>query len=217
METEARERRREVVEEPPQVLPLCFVLRRTVRHRRSFPCLECEPVEYLMNETPAQGNVPTGPTARPVGSSLRARMRLYALAGFIVVGGWLYFTIQSVYGLYDSTVQIARFTELRERVSDATAGLQEADASLDRYTRDGEGFDLSQHYSARTTIKTSLGAISNHPLTEGMLGAYRRADAAETVYEQAADRAIASRGDKAPGESLAVRDNRASPASARLA
>jgi len=170
-----------------------------------------------MNETPAQGNVPTGPTARPVGSSLRARMRLYALAGFIVVGGWLYFTIQSVYGLYDSTVQIARFTELRERVSDATAGLQEADASLDRYTRDGEGFDLSQHYSARTTIKTSLGAISNHPLTEGMLGAYRRADAAETVYEQAADRAIASRGDKAPGESLAVRDNRASPASARLA
>jgi len=72
-----------------------------------------------MNETPAQGNVPTGPTARPVGSSLRARMRLYALAGFIVVGGWLYFTIQSVYGLYDSTVQIARFTELRERVSEA--------------------------------------------------------------------------------------------------
>jgi signal transduction histidine kinase/DNA-binding response OmpR family regulator len=170
-----------------------------------------------MNETPAQGNVTTGPQTRPVGSSLRARMRLYAMAGFIVVGGWLYFTIQAVYGLYDATVQIARFTELRERVSDASAGLQEATDSLDRYTRDGEGFDLSQHYSARTTIKTSLAAISNHPLTEGMLGVYRRADAAEKVYEQAADGAITSRGDKPPGESLAVRDNRAAPASARLA
>src|SRR5678815_1741051 len=105
-----------------------------------------------MNESLAQGNVSTGPASRPVGTSLRARMRLYAFAGVLVVGGWLYFTIQAVIGLYDVTIQIARYTELRERVADATAGLQEASDSLDRYTRDGEGFDLSQHYSSLSLI-----------------------------------------------------------------
>ena len=143
-------------------------------------------------------------------------MRLYALGGIILVGGWLYFTVQAVLGLYDTTIQIARYTELRERVTEATAALQEASDSLDRFTRDGEGFDLSQHHSARTTVKTSLRAIQNHPLTESMLGAYRRADAADSVYEQAAEGAIAARNGKAPGESLAVRDNRAAPAAARL-
>ena len=169
-----------------------------------------------MNELPAQDRTGTGPQPRSVVSSLRTRMRLYAVAGFLVVGGWLYFTVQTVFGLYDSTVQIARFTELRERVADATAGLQEASDSLDRYTRDGEGFDLSQHYSGRTTLMTSIGAIQNHPLTEGTKGALRRALAASTVYQQAADRAIATRKGRQPGESVAVRDNRAAPAAAQL-
>jgi signal transduction histidine kinase/DNA-binding response OmpR family regulator len=168
-----------------------------------------------MNATRAQEAV-SAPTPRPVGTSLRARMRLYALGGIVVVGGWLYFTVQAVVGLYETTVEIARYTELRARVSDAAAALQEANDSLERYTRDGEGFDLSQHYSGRTTIKASLRAIQDHPLTEGMLGAYRRADGADSVYEQAADSAIAARAGKAPGESLAVRDNRAAPAEARL-
>src|SRR4051794_4324312 len=77
--------------------------------------------KYLMNKAPAQENLSPPSGSRPVGSSLRARMRLYALAGFVVVGAWLYFTLQAVFGLYDTTVQIARFTELRERVSDASA------------------------------------------------------------------------------------------------
>src|SRR5690242_3538622 len=170
-----------------------------------------------MNPSPLQESSAQAAASRPVGSSLRARMRLYAIAGFVVVGAWLYYTVQAVFGLYDATVQISRFTELRERVSEASAGLQQASESLDRYTRDGEGFDLSQHYTGRTAMKTALGAIENHPLTESIRGTFRRAAAAESVFEQAAEHAIAARAGRAPGEALAVRDNRAGPAAARLA
>ena len=170
-----------------------------------------------MNEPPAQDRTPTGPQPRSVGSSLRTRMRLYAIAGFVVVGGWLYFTVQTVFSLYDSTVQIARFTELRERVADATAGLQEASDSLDRYTRDGEGFDLSQHYSGRTTLKTSIGAIQNHPADGGNEGRPppRGRRVRPCTSRRRTTRSRTRKG-RQPGESLAVRDNRAAPAAAQL-
>ncbi len=84
--------------------------------------------------------------ASPKSSSLRTRMRLYALLGLLVVGGWLYYTINQVLSLYDATVQISRYTNLRERTTDAMAGLTEAAESLDRYVRNGEGYDLSRHY-----------------------------------------------------------------------
>lgn len=158
---------------------------------------------------PASG--PAGPR-RPARNSLKTRIRLYAALGVVVVGGWLYYTINAVTGLYDATVQIARYTELRERVTDAIGSLREASDSLDRYSREGQGYDLSQHYSSRTELKTSLGAIRRQSLTEGTSGKLRRAEAAENVYASAAEQAIGARAGRPPGESLAVRDNRAVPA-----
>jgi hypothetical protein len=106
-------------------------------------------------DTPAH-SAPEGGVSR---SSLRTRLRLYAILGLAVVGAWLYYTINTVLSLYDSTVRIARFTDLRERVTDALGGLQEATDGLDRYTREGQGFDLSQHHLGRTAVKSSLAAI----------------------------------------------------------
>lgn len=149
-------------------------------------------------------------------SSLRARLTLYAILGLALVGVWLYYTINTVLSLYDSTVGIARYTDLRERVTDALGGLQEATDSLDRYTREGQGYDLSQHYLGRTTVQSSLGAIRRQNLTEAMQGAVRRAEAADEVWGAASDRAIAARGKGQPGETFAVRDNRAAPAASKL-
>ena len=143
-------------------------------------------------------------------------MRLYGAAGLLVVGAWLYYTIHAVLGLYDSTVGIARYTELRDRSNNAMSALSEATGSLDRYTRVGEGYDLSQHYDARTELKTSLGSIQRHPLTESTREAFRRADAAAEVYGTAADKAIGLRSGRLPGDVLAVRDNEAAPAAASL-
>lgn len=154
---------------------------------------------------------PAGPR-RPARNSLKTRIRIYAALGVLVVGGWLYYTINAVTGLYDATVQIARYTELRERVTDAIGSLREASDSLDRYSREGQGYDLSQHYASRTELKTSLGAIRRQSLTEGTSGKLRRAEAAENVYASAAEQAIGARAGRPPGESLAVRDNRAVPA-----
>ncbi len=158
---------------------------------------------------PASG--PAG-SRRPARNSLKARIRIYAALGVVVVGAWLYYTINAVTGLYDATVQIARYTDLRERVTDAIGSLREASDSLDRYSREGQGYDLSQHYASRTELKTSLGAIRRQSLTEGTSGKLRRAEAAENVYASAAERAIGARAARPPGESLAVRDNRAVPA-----
>src|ERR1700730_3380071 len=102
-------------------------------------------------------------------SPLRARLRIYAIVGLAIVGAWLYYTINTVLSLYDSTLQIARYTNLRERVTDALGGLQEASDGLDRFSREGQGYDLSQHYSGRMAVQTSLGAIRRQPLTEAML------------------------------------------------
>jgi len=153
-----------------------------------------------------------GPARRPARNSLKARIRIYAALGLVVVGAWLYYTVNTVLGLYDATVQIARYTELRERVTDAIGSLRESSDSLDRYSREGLGYDLSQHYASRTELKTSLGAIRRQSLTEGSSGKLRRAEAAENVYASAAEQAIGARAARPPGESLAVRDNRALPA-----
>ncbi len=153
-----------------------------------------------------------GPTRRPTRNSLKARIRIYAAAGLLIIGAWLYYTVNAVLNLYDATVQIARYTELRERVTDAIGSLRESSDSLDRYAREGEGYDLSQHYASRTELKTSIGAIRRQALPEGSSGKVRRVEAAETVYAAAAERAIGARAARPPGDSLAVRDNQALPA-----
>ena len=157
-----------------------------------------------------------GPQPSPWASSLRTRIQLYAVLGLIVVGGWLYYTINAVLGLYDATLQIARYTNLRERTTDAMAGLSVASESLDRYMRNGEGYDLSRHYFGRTNLKSALGAIHRAPLTEGGLGTLRNAEAAADVYGFAAEKAVTLRPVARPGEYSAVRDNEAGPAAAKL-
>ena len=143
-------------------------------------------------------------------------MRLYAVLGLVIVGAWLYYTVNTVLGLYDATLQIARYTNLRELTTDATAGLSEASESLERYVRAGEGYDLSRHYAGRTDLKTALGAINRHPLTEAALSDLRSAEAAAEVYGLASDKAIGLRATAAPGEYSAVRDNEAAPAARKL-
>ena len=135
----------------------------------------------------------TRATARTVRSSLRTRIRLYAVLGLLVVGGWLYYTIQAVLGLYDATLQTTLYTDLRQRVTDAMSQVQEASDSLDRYLREGQGYDLSQHYASRTELKGSLGAIRRQPLPVVIGGTFRRAEAAAEVYDTASERAVSTR------------------------
>ena len=137
---------------------------------------------------------------RSARSSLKARIRIYSALGIVIVGGWLYYTVNAVSGLYDATVQIARYTELRERVTDAIGSLREASDSLDRYSREGQGYDLSQHYASRTELKASLAAIRRQSLTEGTSGKLRRAEAAENVYSSAAEQTIRARAARPPGK-----------------
>ena len=153
---------------------------------------------------------------RSVRSSLRARIRLYAALGLLVVGGWLYVTIHAVLGLYESTQQITLYTDLRQRVTDAVSQLQEASDSLDRYLREGQGYDLSQLVAARTDLKTSVGAIERQSLPGGIEGIVRRAEAATSVYDKAAEQAVAARPTLDPGVRMAIRDNQALPAAASL-
>ena len=137
------------------------------------------------------------------------------MLGLVIVGAWLYYTVNAVRG---STTRLcrSRYTNLRELTTDAMAGLSEASESLERYVRAGEGYDLSRHYAGRTALKTALGAINRHPLTEGGTGDLKSAESAAEVYGLAADKAIALRASAAPGEYSAVRDNEAAPAAAKL-
>jgi len=152
-------------------------------------------------------------TPRP---SLRARIRVYAAIGLLVIGGWLYVAVHAVLSLYDATNEIARYTDLGQRVSDALGSVRESSESLDRYVRQGQGYDLSQHSASRAALKTSLGAIRLQPLTVATAGTLRQAEAASQAYADAADLAIRARGSRAPGEPFAVRDNQALPAAAAL-
>ena len=149
-------------------------------------------------------------------SSLRTRIRIYAVVGLLVVGGWLYYTIQAVLGLYDATLQTTLYTDLRQRVTDAMAQVQEASDSLDRYLREGQGYDLSQHYASRTELKGSLGAIRRQPLPVVIGGTFRRAEAAAEVYDTASERAVSTRSALEPGRRLEIRDHQALPAARTL-
>ncbi len=134
----------------------------------------------------------------------------------MVVGGWLYYTIQSVLGLYDATLQTTLYTDLRQRVTDAMAQEQEASDSLDRYLREGQGYDLAEHYRNRTELKGSMGAIRRQPLPVVIGGTFRRAEAAAEVYDTAAERVVSTRSALEPGRRLEIRDNEASPAGSNL-
>jgi signal transduction histidine kinase/DNA-binding response OmpR family regulator len=151
-----------------------------------------------------------------VRNSLRTRTRIYALIGLAVVGAWLYYTIIAVLGLYDVTLQIARYTDLRQQVSEARGGLEAAVEGLDRYTREGEGYDLSRHHDGRTAVRTALGAIQRRIVTESATSLVEKAGAAEAAFSQAADRAIAQRASERPGEAFTVRDTAAQPAAVKL-
>jgi signal transduction histidine kinase/DNA-binding response OmpR family regulator len=153
---------------------------------------------------------------RTVRSSLRTRIRVYAVVGALVVGGWLYYTIQSVLGLYDATLQTTLYTDLRQRVTDAMAEVQEGSDSLDRYLREGQGYDLASHYRSRTELKGSIGAIRRQPLPVVIGGTFRRAEAASEVYDTACERAVSTRSALEPGRRLAIRDNEAFPAASNL-
>jgi signal transduction histidine kinase/CheY-like chemotaxis protein len=171
----------------------------------------------VSQQGPQGAGAPTGARSRrPARSSLRARIRIYAGFGLLVVGAWLYYTINAVQGLYEATAQISRFTELRERVTDALGALREATDSLDRYVREGQGYDLSQHHATVTSMTAALGSIRRQPLTESTSGRVRRAEAAEEVYTDAAQKTIAARGSLTPGEIFAIRDNQAVPAATVL-
>ena len=137
-------------------------------------------------------------------------------AGLLLVGGWLYYTIQAVLGLYDATLQTTLYTDLRQRVTDAMAQVQEASDSLDRYLREGQGYDLSQHYASRSRLKSSIGAIRRQPLPVVIGGTFRRVEAAAEVYDAASERAVSTRSALEPGRRLEIRDNEALPAASNL-
>src|SRR5262245_25150382 len=153
---------------------------------------------------------------RSVRSSLRTRLRIYVVVGLLVVGGWLYYTIQAVLSLYDATLQTTLYTALRQRVTDAMSQVQEASDSLDRYLREGQGYDLSQHYASRSELKSSIGAIRRQPLPVVIGGTFRRAEAAAEVYDTASERAVSTRPALEPGRRLEIRDNQALPAASNL-
>ncbi len=164
-------------------------------------------------------NAPTPPRPRSAlaeRSSLRTRIRIHAGIGLLVVGAWLYFAISAVLGLYDSTLQIARYNDLRQRVTDALAAVKESTEGLDRYLRQGQGYDLSQHDVALASLKASLGAIHLQALPVASLGVLRKAESAEETYAQASARAIAARNSQEPGAPFEVRDNQAMPAATVL-
>jgi signal transduction histidine kinase/CheY-like chemotaxis protein len=165
---------------------------------------------------PTASPQPRTRAARAARSSLRLRIRAYAAIGLLIIGAWLYYTVNAVLGLYDATLQIARYTDLHQRVADAVGDLKEGSESLDRYLREGQGYDLSQHYASRTALKTAIGAIRLQSLPVATAGTLRQADAGERAYTEAAERAIAARAARTPGETLALRDNEAFPAVADL-
>jgi signal transduction histidine kinase/DNA-binding response OmpR family regulator len=169
--------------------------------------------------SPAGSSPPSSPTTAeraPTRSSLRTRIRIYAALGLLVVGGWLYYTIQAVLGLYDATLQTTLYTELRQRVTDAMSEVEESSDSLDRYLREGQGYDLSQHYSARNQLQASLGAIRRQALPIVIGATARRADAALEAYDQACERAVSTRPEMETGRRLEIRDNQARPAADNL-
>jgi signal transduction histidine kinase/DNA-binding response OmpR family regulator len=173
-----------------------------------------------MTDPLSQAGTPSPPArtraTRTVRSSLRARLHIYAVVGLLVVASWLFYTIRTVVNLYDATLQTTLYTGLRQRVTDAMAQVQEASDSLDRYLREGQGYDLSQHYASRSELKSSVGAIRRQPLPVVIGGTFRRVEAAAEVYDAASERAVSTRSALEPGRQLEIRDNHALPAAGNL-
>ena len=110
--------------------------------------------ETVANDRPlpqASSRVGTG------ASSLRTRMRLYAVIGLIVVGAWLYYTINAVLGLYDATLQIAQYTNLRGRTTDAMTGLSQASDGLEASR--SRGSLHAQHSPIRDEIFAAIARV----------------------------------------------------------
>ena len=149
-------------------------------------------------------------------NSLRTRLRISAFIGIAILGAWLAYTVNAVLSLYDVTLTIQRTTDLRERVQDAQGGLSDAEEALDRYTSSGQGFDLSRHNAGRTALHMALGAISRRALTESVRGLVQRAEAAEQIYDRAADAAIAAYRPEQPAAAKAQRDNVVAPTAEKL-
>jgi signal transduction histidine kinase/CheY-like chemotaxis protein len=147
---------------------------------------------------------------------LKTRLKVTAFVGLAIIAAWLYYTVNQVLTLHDVTLDIQRTTDLRERVGDAKNALAEAEDSLDRYTQNGQGYDLSRHHAGRTTLRTALSAIRRRVITESSRGTLEQAEAAEEIYSQAADRAIARWAPGSPSAAREERDNSVQPAAAGL-
>src|ERR1700693_4230115 len=172
----------------------------------------------MSNDTTKAGRAP-GTTVTPAPgfrNSLRTRLRISAFIGIAILGAWLAYTVNAVLSLYDVTLTIQRTTDLRERVQDAQGGLSDAEEALDRYTSSGQGFDLSRHNAGRTALHMALGAISRRALTESVRGLVQRAEAAEQIYDRAADAAIAAYRPEQPAAAKAQRDNVGAPTAEEL-
>src|SRR5215813_3288704 len=149
-------------------------------------------------------------------SSLRTRLRVYAFVGLAIIGGWLYFTVSAVIALYSLTLAIEQNNDMRGRVADAQAGLNDAEEALDRYTLSGQGYDLSRHHAGRIRLATGLDSIRRRALTPGARGDLERAEAAAGVYGKGADRTIASWNPDQPAAARALRNDLAFPAAEKL-
>ncbi|MEO8431736.1 MAG: response regulator [Acidobacteriota bacterium] len=158
-------------------------------------------------------NAPAKPVNR---SPLRSRLRIYAAVGLAILGAWFYYTVNAVFGLYNTTLAIQRNGELRQQVQDAQTSLNEAEEALSRYTTTGQGYDLSRHHSSRTVLRGTLGAIRRRATTEGMRGLLERAEAEEVVYAQAAEQAIARFSPENPSAARLQHDDVARPAAEKF-
>ena len=156
------------------------------------------------------------PAKQSFRSPLRARLRIYAAVGLAIVSAWLYYTINSVFGLYNTTLAIQRSTELRQQVQDAQGGLSGAEDALARYITSGQGYDLARHHAGRTSLRGALGAIRRAAQTESTRGQFERAEAEETLYRQAADEAIARWSAEAPAAAREREDDVVRPAAEKL-
>ena len=170
--------------------------------------------------TESAGNSTPAGTIRPVASesrsSLRTRLRIYAFIGLAIIGAWLYYAINAVVALYNVTRTIEYSTEMRERVQDAQAGLNEAEEAIDRYTLAGQGYDLSRHHAGRMTLSTALDTIRRRSAPPGTRGFLESAEAAAEMYGKAADRTIASWNPDQPAAARILRNDLATPAAEKL-
>jgi signal transduction histidine kinase/DNA-binding response OmpR family regulator len=149
-------------------------------------------------------------------SPLRTRLRIYAAVGLAIVSAWLYYTINSVFGLYSTTLAIQRATELRQQVQDAQSGLANAEDGLARYMTGGQGFDLARHHSGRTAMRGALGAIQRSVRTESTRGQLERAAAEEALYAAASDQTIARWKAEDPAPAREQLDETVRPAADKL-